>query len=252
MDAEPQDAPATDELKLVHELRTVQELRALSDPLRVVVMRLLKEQERSVKELCDILGERSTRLYYHVRELERAGLVRLVRTETKSGSVLKYYRAAARYVTIPFDLLQEQPNSPEAAAAVDWSVRVMEHAALDVRQALSSGIGEITDDDFFLARHFVRTTPERAREYVRKLNELHRAFLADDIDDGPIRYTLTSALVPTRLMQHEYRPGRRERRMTREPTGQHASGEASRDVQPVGGSVTNSPHQDTSGRARDD
>lgn len=196
MDTEHDTGANDGELKFIHELRTVEELRALSDPLRVTLMRLLKEQARSVKDLCDILGEKSTRLYYHVRELERVGLVRLVRTETRSGSVMKYYRAVARYVEVPFDLLQDQPDSPEATAGVAWNARMLELGALDVRQALTEGIRDLTDGDFFVVRQYVRTTPERAREFVRRLEALHQEFVASDDEQATSRYTLTCAFVP--------------------------------------------------------
>ncbi len=65
------------ELPVVHELTTLEQLRAVSDPVRVVIFRLLREREQTVKALCEILNESSTRLYYHVSELERVGLVRL-------------------------------------------------------------------------------------------------------------------------------------------------------------------------------
>ena len=219
MQGDDESIQQPDELKFVHELRTVQELRALSDPLRVVLYRLLKEREQSVKDLCEVLGEQSTRLYYHVRELERAGLVRLVRTERKAGSVQKYYRAVSMYVVVPFDLLHDQAGSPEAQAGVDLNTHMMELAALDVREALTTGIGEITDDDFFVARHYVRTTQERAREFVQKLYDLHVAFLASDEEDGPVRYTMTSGFVPTRKLLTERRQPRRARAVEGETDG---------------------------------
>lgn len=190
------DQPLAEDIKLVHQLRSVRELRAVSNPLRVVVLRLLKEQERSVKELCEILGETSTRLYYHVRELERVGLVRLVRTETVSGSVLKYYRAVAQFVTIPFDVLHDDPDSPEAAAAINLEASAMQRAAVDVRQAFSLGIEDMTDEDYFVGRYYARLTRERAREFVRRLNELHMEFADSDDADGSLRFTISGALVP--------------------------------------------------------
>lgn len=193
------DHPETElpagEMALVHELRTVQELQALSNPLRVVVLRLLKERERSVKEMCDILGETSTRLYYHVRLLEKAGLVRHVRTETRDGSVLKFYRTTAKVLLIPFEVLHDDPDSPEAQVAVNIEASALERAAMDVRRALTFGIKEMTDADYYVGRFFVRTSPEHAREYVRRLEELTNEFMALDSEDGSLRYTITSALV---------------------------------------------------------
>ncbi len=186
----PDDTPS------VRELRTVQELRAASHPLRASVLRLMKEKERSVKELCDILGETTTRLYYHVRQLENAGLVHLVRTEKRGRSILKYYRASAMVYTIPFDMLQEHPESPEAMAGVNMEAMLVELGAADVRHALSSGVRSITVDEYSVARFLVRTTPERVREFTRKLEELLVEFANSDQEDGTVRYSMTSALVP--------------------------------------------------------
>lgn len=168
----------------------------MSNPLRVVVLRLLKERERSVKEMCELLGETSTRLYYHVRELERAGLVRHVRTEAREGSVLKFYRTTAMVLTIPFEVMQDDPGSPEAQVAVNIEASTLERAAMDVRRALTLDIKDMTDADYYVGRFFVRTSPERAREFVKRLDALTQDFMACDDEDAPLRYTISSALVP--------------------------------------------------------
>lgn len=190
------DDADTGEIALVHELRSLEEIRALSSQLRVTVLRLLKEQERSVKEMCDILGESSTRLYYHVRQLEKAGLVRHVRTETRDGSVYKYYRSVAQFVTIPFDVLHDDPESPEAVAAVEVQSKSLERAAFDVRRALTRDVKNMTDDDYYVGRHFARMSPARARSYISRLNDLHMEFCNDDDEEGELRYTIAGALVP--------------------------------------------------------
>jgi DNA-binding transcriptional ArsR family regulator len=49
--------------------------RALADPLRVQIIELLWDAPRSAGELAEILGVPADRLYYHLGQLERAGLV---------------------------------------------------------------------------------------------------------------------------------------------------------------------------------
>ena len=193
------DRPARsdDDLAIVHELATLEQLRAVSDPLRVAIFRLLRERDQTVKELCDVLGESSTRLYYHVSELERVGLVRLVRTETKSGIVHKYYRSVSRFLNVPTSLLHEDSSSPEVAAAIDWFCSMMENGAMDIRQALGTAGPDFDRDLMFMTRNFIRTTPERAREFVRKLDELQMELLAADDEDATFRITFTASLVPT-------------------------------------------------------
>jgi DNA-binding transcriptional ArsR family regulator len=189
-------AKAAEDLPIVHELATLEQLRAVSDPLRVAIFRLLREREQTVKELCDVLGESSTRLYYHVGELERVGLVRLVRTETKSGTVHKFYRSVSQFLNVPTSLLHDDTGSPEQEAAVDWFCSMLENSVMDVRQAFAAG-PDFDRELTFVTRNYIRTTPERAREFVRKMEELQEEFLTADDEDATFRITFTASLVPT-------------------------------------------------------
>jgi ArsR family transcriptional regulator len=49
---------------------------ALSDPLRLMVLELLREQELCVCELCDRLGTTQSKLSFHLKALKEANLVR--------------------------------------------------------------------------------------------------------------------------------------------------------------------------------
>jgi DNA-binding transcriptional ArsR family regulator len=187
---------AADELPLMHEMTTLEELRAVSDPLRLMLFRLLRESEHTVKELCDLLGESSTRLYYHVGELERVGLVRLVRTEARAGIVQKYYRAAARFVTVPFSLFQNSAGSEEAQAAVDWHGFLLEQAIADLRSALGDNVQATDPETLFATRNYIRVSPEKARELAARMEAFQQEILAADDPQGTARFTYTSVLAP--------------------------------------------------------
>lgn len=49
---------------------------ALSDPLRVSVLELLRENELCVCDLCDALDVSQSKLSFHLKTLKEAGLVR--------------------------------------------------------------------------------------------------------------------------------------------------------------------------------
>ncbi len=180
-----------------HELRTIEELQVVAHPLRVKLCRLLKEREYTVRELSALLGETSTRLYYHVAELERVGLVRLVRTDIVNGLTQKYYRAVARYLTVPFTMLQDERGTERAMAGVEWYASLPEAAAKDVRVALTETIDDATPDFVYITRTFVHTTQERAREIVARLKELQGMVEAADEEGGDFRISFTAVLVPT-------------------------------------------------------
>ncbi|MBD6616513.1 winged helix-turn-helix transcriptional regulator [Komarekiella sp. 'clone 1'] len=48
---------------------------ALSDPLRISVLELLRQQELCVCDLCDALGVSQSKLSFHLKTLKEAGLV---------------------------------------------------------------------------------------------------------------------------------------------------------------------------------
>jgi ArsR family transcriptional regulator, arsenate/arsenite/antimonite-responsive transcriptional repressor len=48
---------------------------ALSDPLRISVLELLKQQELCVCDLCEALGVSQSKLSFHLKTLKEAGLV---------------------------------------------------------------------------------------------------------------------------------------------------------------------------------
>ncbi|MEH1956804.1 ArsR/SmtB family transcription factor [Nostoc sp.] len=48
---------------------------ALSDPLRISVLELLRQQELCVCDLCEALGVSQSKLSFHLKTLKEAGLV---------------------------------------------------------------------------------------------------------------------------------------------------------------------------------
>jgi DNA-binding transcriptional ArsR family regulator len=72
------------------------QLKAFAHPTRVRLLEMLIEQPMTVKQLGDAMDMTAARAHYHLKFLERAGLVRLVERREKAGVVEKYYRAASR------------------------------------------------------------------------------------------------------------------------------------------------------------
>ncbi len=90
--------------------------RALSGPLRIQLFEALGRGPRSVKELAAEVGLAPDRIYYHLRQLERAGIVEVAEyRRLPSGKAERVYRRAE--VEPPPDT-----SSPEEVAAFFGSV----------------------------------------------------------------------------------------------------------------------------------
>jgi DNA-binding transcriptional ArsR family regulator len=68
-------------------------LKAFTHPLRVAILARLDEEVLSPKELAREFETSLPVVSYHVRELERTGLIELVRTAPRRGAVQHWYRA---------------------------------------------------------------------------------------------------------------------------------------------------------------
>lgn len=113
---EPGRDDIPDDIPEVYELETLEQLRAIADELRTRIAEALTHRAMTVTQLGDLLGQAPAKIHYHVRELERVGLIRLVATREKSGILEKYYRAVAKGFTASKTLLSNAPSDETFAA----------------------------------------------------------------------------------------------------------------------------------------
>jgi DNA-binding transcriptional ArsR family regulator len=71
-------------------------IKALSHPLRVRILAILEERTASPVQVARVLEANLGVVSYHVRTLERLGLIKLVKETPSRGAVEHHYRANAR------------------------------------------------------------------------------------------------------------------------------------------------------------
>ncbi|WP_433948933.1 ArsR/SmtB family transcription factor [Paenibacillus taichungensis] len=74
-------------------LSTIEEIKVYSDPYRIQIMNMFNKQGRpsTVKEIADQMGEVPAKVHYHVKKLEKIGLLTIVSTREINGIIAKYY-----------------------------------------------------------------------------------------------------------------------------------------------------------------
>lgn len=72
------------------------QVRALSHPERVRILTYLVDREATAAQVADALGGTRGGTHYHIRELQKAGLIEIVSRAESGGVLEKYYRAVAR------------------------------------------------------------------------------------------------------------------------------------------------------------
>ena len=105
----------------IRQVDDVDTLKALADPLRLAIMRCLMRDARAamtVKEIAQRLEQGPTRLYRHIKLLEKVGLIEVVSSRIISGAYEHRYRVAQRVIRVSRDLLMDPANAGELAEVV--------------------------------------------------------------------------------------------------------------------------------------
>jgi ArsR family transcriptional regulator len=93
---------------LIPSTSIVASFHALSDPLRLQVLDLLRSQELCVCELCDRLGTSQSKLSFHLKTLKEAGLVR----SRQDGRWIYYSLNLAQFLVLEEYLSEYRRFSP--------------------------------------------------------------------------------------------------------------------------------------------
>jgi DNA-binding transcriptional ArsR family regulator len=94
------------------ELETVEQLQAISDPIRYRMVLLLREKAMTGAQLARALGLSRSRAHYYLKTLVDSGLVTLRGEKIDNGLIGKYYRSIANYFS--YDRLASQSREKPA------------------------------------------------------------------------------------------------------------------------------------------
>ena len=83
-------------------LDTEQRIKAFTHPYRMRLIHVFRETRRpmTATEVARIIGDGPGRVHYHMRILEAAGIVAVVRTEMVNGIIARYYEPTARHYSV--------------------------------------------------------------------------------------------------------------------------------------------------------
>ena len=183
-------------------LERPEHIKALAHPLRQQILELMIEAPITTKQVADRLGEKPTKLYHHVETLEQAGLIKLVKTKRKRGTVEKYYEAVAeRFVMKRQAVEVRSPADSEQGKLETIIASSLDETLQEIREAMTSGLvraDEEAGESVFIRSHLrmnalqMSILVERLQEWIRDCQRQHN--LAGDME-----YGLTVAFYPTKI-----------------------------------------------------
>ncbi|MEU7019289.1 helix-turn-helix domain-containing protein [Streptomyces sp. NPDC046203] len=113
-------AEEADARVVVREVDDVETLKALSDPLRLAILRTMMSDVQAshrVKDIARLLDQPTTKLYRHIKVLEAAGLIRVAQTRMVSGIQESQYQVAQFALRLSRDLLAAPDHADDLADA---------------------------------------------------------------------------------------------------------------------------------------
>ncbi|MFF9090547.1 ArsR/SmtB family transcription factor [Streptomyces sp. NPDC014991] len=142
----------TDDLPETFHVTTDEQLRAVSNLTRHRIMAVLRFEPATITQIAERVGVAKGSSSYHVRLLERAGLVKVVRTRKVRGVTERYYAMAARAIVLP------DPGEGEPDV-------LMRHAVADLEASPGDG-------DRYVQMAHLRLTEEQFTQLGARLEAL--------------------------------------------------------------------------------
>lgn len=190
-----------EDIRIIADLET---LKVVADPLRLRILEELRGEPRTVKQVAERVGHVPTRLYYHFRTLEEHDLIRVVDTRIVSGIIEKQYQTAAARLTVDRGLLAPGAGSVEIDEGLEVLLSViLDEARTEIRRAVRAGMISLAPESdheraLVLGRRWMRLTPERMTEFIKRLGQLQLEYEQDpDTGDDAIAWEFLLGVYPT-------------------------------------------------------
>ena len=156
-----------------YEIDSIEQLRAIADALRMRIVDALQEQPMTVTQLGDMLGEAPAKIHYHVRELEKVGLLNLVETREKGGILEKYYQPIARDISVSHNLFLRATPDESLAATSAWFDQLKDGFQRVFRVAIEK---KEEAPVLQLSSAILYLTIEEERQLCQQINELFKQY----------------------------------------------------------------------------
>jgi DNA-binding transcriptional ArsR family regulator len=185
-------------MKLRHTLTDPQQVKALAAPLRRRILEAFAAQPRTTKQVAELLGEPTTRLYHHVAALEKAGLIEPSEERRKRGTIERYYRPIAREFVVDRRLFAAASGEETTSELQALFADALEETLEEIRRSLALRLPGACEPDSaaMLGRMRVRGTPEQIQKVLERLRELMEELRSAESGEGEVEYGLTVAFYP--------------------------------------------------------
>jgi DNA-binding transcriptional ArsR family regulator len=184
----------------IQKISTLDQLKSISDPLRVDIIEILSQEALSVIQVAKRLGLPPTRLYYHVNALEEARFVTVVATRVHSGIIEKYYRTTAASFQVDQNLLSTSTAQDPNFETI-FSV-FFDSTLEDLKRSIKSGLISVPLEqsprpkNLILSHIIQNIRKEDIPIFINRFQDLIEDLGVQNDEEGTVNYGCTVAFYP--------------------------------------------------------
>lgn len=106
-------------MKNVYEVKTKEQLKVISDPFRMSIIKTFLKSEKSMtlKDVADILGVAPSKVHYHAKKIIAFDMLVLDYTKEINGIIAKYYKSGYDSYQINYSELDEKMDDKFISSA---------------------------------------------------------------------------------------------------------------------------------------
>jgi DNA-binding transcriptional ArsR family regulator len=180
-------------------LKDLEQVKAFAHPLRAKLVEAFADKPRTAKQVAVIIGQSPTKLYHHVEALQRVGLIKLVKTQKKRGTLEKYYRTVAKRFSVDSSIFDMKKNKKEVLGEFRAMLaNMIENTMQEINESISEKLicpGK-KESEVTVARKHISTTRDNMKRLQRKIHKLLDELAVTEKQKGEVDYRLMIVLYP--------------------------------------------------------
>jgi len=175
-------------------LKELEQIKAISQEYRLQIVEAFENMPKTAKQIAKWMDEPHGRVNYHIKILEKVGIVALVEEITKFGVVEKYYCPVAEKIII--DSTAVTPDDEMSDSIGKASLAFFEGISKDFYNSLENFNGPMSRKMAYAFDYYL--TEEEAKELSDKLSNIMDAFLVgkDKPREDAQRHFLAHMIIP--------------------------------------------------------
>lgn len=179
-------------MKEILYLQTLEQLKMITNPKRLAVLKTFAPlKPLSAKMIAEELGETTSKIHYHLKELLKNGILEVVETREINGIIEKLYLPTAKKISVEKDII----------SLTKGDSNIIIEAALDLLESSKTSLLKLSDktglknNSLSMFSSVIYLTPENKEKMVEQIGELIEKYDDESKPDAK-SYDLLNLIYP--------------------------------------------------------